>query len=238
MARNTTLQVLLDDLRAESGHSVQANLGKATESMMLTLLNRVQRRLWEDFSWPFLHVSKDILMAAGQRYYDVPTGITLERVESAQFKWGSRWEKVIYGIAPVHYSQTDSDQDVRSWPIQRYEAHGDVEGQIEVWPIPDSNGNATTGDGTLRLDGVRTLNPLLAKTDTADLDDQLIVLFAASELLARQKSPDAQMKMGQAQSHYTKLKGRLSKGEPIVFGGEDPDQYQPRGPIIISKGAS
>ncbi len=55
MARNTTLQVLLDDLRAEAGHSVQANLGQATETMMLTLLNRVQRRLWEDFSWPFLH---------------------------------------------------------------------------------------------------------------------------------------------------------------------------------------
>ena len=235
MSRNTTLQVLLDDLRAEAGHSVQANLGKATESMMLTLLNRVQRRLWEDFSWPFLHTTKEITMQAGQRYYDVPAGITLERIESAKFKWGNMWSKVEYGIDPAHYNQWDSDRDIRSWPIQRYNAYGDVAGQIEVWPVPSNNGNATTREGTLRLDGVKNLNPLTAKTHTADLDDQLIILFAAAELLARQKSADAQMKMGQAQSHYIRVKGRLSKGEPIVFGDEEPDKYKPRGPILIAQ---
>jgi hypothetical protein len=235
MARNTTLQVLLDDLRAEAGHSVQANLGQATEKMMLTLLNRVQRRLWEDFSWPFLHTKKNIVMQAGQRYYDVPPGITLERIESAKFKWSNRWDKVIYGINPAHYNQWDSDTDIRSWPIMRYEAYGDVAGQLEVWPVPSQNGVASTGEGTLRLEGVKNLNPLSAKTDTADLDDQLIVLFSAAELLARQKSADAQMKMGQAQAHYIRVKGRLSKGEPIVFGDEDPDKYRPRGPILIAQ---
>ena len=236
MARNTTLQVLLDDLRAESGHSVQANLGKATETMMLTLLNRVQRRLWEDFSWPFLHTKKDTLMSTNEQYYDVPTGLTLERIESAEFKWGNRWERVPYGISPAHYNQWDTDQGVQSWPIMRYQAYGDVPGQIEVWPLPSQNGDATTGEGTLRFRGVKNLNRLTAKTDTADLDDQLIVLFAAGELLARQKSPDAQMKMGQAQAHYTRIKGRLSKGEPIVFGGEDPNSYRTRGPIVITQG--
>jgi len=235
MARNTTLQVLLDDLRAEAGHSVLANLGRATETMMLTLLNRVQRRLWEDFSWPFLHTKKDIVMQAGQRYYNVPSGMTLERIESAKFKWGNRWDKVTYGIDPAHYNQWDSDRDIRSWPIMRYEAYGDVAGQLEVWPLPSNNGDATTGEGVLRLEGVKDLNPLNAKTDTADLDDQLIVLFAAAELLARQKSADAQMKMGQAQSHYIRVKGRLSKGEPIVFGDEEPDKYKPRGPILIAQ---
>jgi len=233
MARNTTLQVLLDDLRAEAGHSVQANLGRATETMMLTLLNRVQRRLWEDFSWPFLHTKKNIVMQAGDRYYNVPSGMTLERIESAEFKWSNRWGKVKYGIEPGHYNQWDSDRDVRSWPILRYEAYGDVAGQLEVWPVPSENGDATTGEGNLRLEGVKNLSPLNAKTDTADLDDQLIVLFAAAELLARQKSADGQIKMGQAQSHYVRVKGRLSKGESIVFGNEDPDTYKPRGPMLI-----
>ena len=68
MARNTTLQVLLDDLRAEAGHSIASNFGQATETMLLKLLNRVQRRLWEDFAWPFLRVKSDIAMQAGQRY--------------------------------------------------------------------------------------------------------------------------------------------------------------------------
>ena len=55
-------------------------------------------------------------------------------------------------------------------------------------------------------------------SDTADLDDQLIVLFAASELLTRQKSPDAQLKQQQAQIHYQRLRARLSKSEPFVLG--------------------
>ena len=117
----------------------------------------------------------------------------------------------------------------------RYEAYGDVAGQIEVWPIPANNGSSATKDGIVRLEGVKNLNPLSAKTDTADLDDQLIVLFAASELLTRQKSGDAQMKMAQAQAHYLRVKGRLSKGEPIVFGDEEPDKYQPRGPKLIAR---
>ena len=235
MARNTTLQVLLDDLRAEAGHSLSANLGQATEAMMLKLLNRVQRRLWEDFSWPFLHTKKDIVLQAGQRYYNVPSGMTLERIEVASFKYGGAWVRLKYGIDPSHYNQYDSDTGKRSWPIMRYNAYGDSEGQIEVWPVPSNNGDATTGEGVVRLKGVLNLKPLSAKTDTADLDDQLIVLFAAGELLARQKSPDAQMKLAQANQHYMRVKGRLSKGEPIVFGNEEPDQYKPRGPFLIAR---
>jgi hypothetical protein len=235
MARNTTLQVLLDDLRSEAGHAISASLGQATEQMMLKLLNRVQRRLWEDFSWPFLHTQKDIVLQAGQRYYNVPSGITLERIETASFKYGGAWVRVKYGIDPSHYNQYDSDRDTRSWPIMRYRAYGDVEGQVEVWPIPSNNGDASTGEGTLRLKGVKNLNPLSAKTDTADLDDQLIVLFAAGELLARQKSADAQMKLMQANQHYLRVKGRLSKGEPIVFGDAEPDRYRSRGPIPIAR---
>jgi hypothetical protein len=53
------------------------------------------------------------------------------------------------------------------------------------------------------------------------LDDQLIILFAASELLTRQKSPDAQMKGQQAQVHYQRLRARLSKTEPLVLGGSE-----------------
>jgi len=57
-------------------------------------------------------------------------------------------------------------------------------------------------------------------SDTADLDDQLIVLFASAELLTRQKSPDAQLKQQQANVHYQRLRARLSKTEPLVLGEE------------------
>jgi len=218
MARNTTLQVLLNDLRSESGHAISSALGKSTQEMMVNLLNRVQRRLWEDFAWPFLQVKKDITLQAGQRYYDIPSGLTLERVQSASFKNGSSWHKIFYGISTQDYTVHDSDTGSRSWPIRKYEAYGAT--QVEVWPIPSENTNTTTGDGLFRLEGTGNLSTFVSMSDTADLDDQLIVLFAASELLTRQKSPDAQLKGQQAQVHYQRLRARLSKTEPLVLGEE------------------
>jgi len=216
MARNTTLQVLLNDLRSESGHAISSALGKATQEMMTNLLNRVQRRLWDDFAWPFLQVKKDITLQAGQHYYDIPSGITLERVERAVFKNGSSWHKIPYGISAYDYTLHDSDTGSRSWPIWKYEAYG--LSQIEVWPIPSENANTTTGDGLFRLEGTGNLSTFVSMSDTADLDDQLIVLFAAAELLTRQKSPDAQLKQQQANVHYQRLRARLSKTEPLVLG--------------------
>ena len=233
MARNTTLQVLLNDLRSESGHAISSSLGKATQEMMTNLLNRVQRRLWEDFAWPFLQVKKDITLQAGQRYYDIPAGITLERVQQVSFKYGTVWENVEYGINPSDFTVYDSDGGTRSWPIQKYEAYG--LSQIEVWPIPSSNSDATTGDGLLRLEGTGNLSSFVALSDTADLDDQLLVLYASSELLTRQKSPDAQLKQQQAQVHYQRLRARLSKSAPVVIGGGDSDTYKARGPLLIHR---
>ena len=216
MARNTTLQVLLNDLRSESGHAISSALGKSTQEMMVNLLNRVQRRLWEDFAWPFLQVKKDITLQAGQRYYDIPSGLTLERVQSASFKNGSSWHKIFYGISTQDYTIHDSDTGSRSWPIRKYEAYGAA--QVEVWPIPSENADVTTGDGLFRLEGTGDLSAFVSMSDTADLDDQLIVLFAAAELLTRQKSPDAQLKQQQANVHYQRLRARLSKTEPLILG--------------------
>tara|TARA_B100000953_G_scaffold300237_2_gene304152 strand:- start:1242 stop:1949 length:708 start_codon:yes stop_codon:yes gene_type:complete len=231
MARNTTLQVLLDDLRSESGHAISSSMGQATQDMMVTLLQRTQRRLWEDFAWPFLQVKKDVSIQAGSRYYDVPAGITLERVQKASFKYGGMWQPVSYGITPEDYTIYDSDRDIRSWPLQRWTAYGLA--QIEVWPVPSQNADATTGDGLLRLEGTGNLSTFVALSDTADLDDQLLVLYASSELLTRQKSPDGQLKMAQAQQHYQRLKARLSKTSPVVLGGGEDTEYKARGPLLI-----
>ena len=234
MARNTTLQVLLNDLRSESGHAISASMGKGTQEMMINLLTRVQKRLWDDFAWPFLQVKKDISIQAGSRYYDIPAGITLERVQKVSFKYGSIWEEIEYGISSNDYSAYDSDTGTRSWPIQKYEAYGSS--QIEVWPIPSDNANTTTGDGLLRLEGTGNLSTFVSLSDTADLDDQLIVLFAAGELLTRQKSPDAKAKMGQATAHYQRLRARLSKTSTIVMGsGSDNEGFKPRGPLHIHR---
>lgn len=232
MARGTTLGQLIEDLRAEAGHALNPALGASTRDVMITVLRRVQKRLWEDYSWPFLRVHRDLPVQAGLRYYSIPADLTYERIERVEFKWGDRWQPLGYGIEIEHYNQYDSDLDIRSYPIYRFkEAENN---QLEVWPIPSENGNLANMDGVIRFTGIRNLSPFVADADRADLDDQLIVLYAAAELLARQKAPDAPQKLAQANAFYQRLKARNSKSEPFVMSQDEPLAYTPKGPPMVA----
>ena len=183
MARGTTLEILVNDLRSEVGHSLNSNLGQSMRDVLINTIQRVQSRLWSDYSWPFLQVRRDINLADGQRYYDLPTDMVFERIESVEFKYGDIWEPMSYGIGRDQYNQYDSDRDIRSWPIYRYDNYEN--NQIEVWPIPNQNVDATTGSGLLRLHGIRNLSSLSENSDTADLDDQLDNTVRGGKLLAK-----------------------------------------------------
>lgn len=238
MARGTTLGNLVNDLRSEVGHSLNSNLGSSMRDVLINSIQRVQRRLWDDYSWPFLRVRRDIDLQDGARYYDLPADMVFERIERVEFKYGDIWEPVSYGIGRDQYNQYDSDRDIRSWPIYRYDNYEN--NQIEVWPIPNQNIDATTGSGKLRIHGIRNLSALVEDSDTADLDDQLIVLYAAANILTRQRQADAGGKLQEANAHYMRLKARLSKSDTFVMGAETSDEYQPKGPprvaVITSSG--
>ena len=85
------------------------------------------------------------------------------------------------------------------------------------------------------MHGIKNLSALVSEADTADLDDQLILLYASAELAARQKQGDANNKLAQAQAHYSRLKARMSKTETFVIGGGEPaGMYRPKGPPLIA----
>ena len=232
MARGTSLGILINDLRAEVGHSLQPSLGKATRDVLINQLQRVQRRLWDDYNWNFLKVRRDLSINAGQRYYDLTSDIVFERITRVETKHGDNWTKLHYGIGSDEYNQYDSDADERSTPIRRYDNFEN--NQIEFFPVPANNSQAN-GMDSVRIHGIRNLSAFVAESDTADLDDQLIVLFAASEILARQKQADAQQKLAQATAHYARLKARNAKTETFVIGGGEPEGiHRPRHPFYLA----
>ena len=203
MARGTTLAIL------------QPNLGKSTRDVLVNVLQRTQRRLWEDYGWPFLRITRDIEISINQRYYDLPTDMTFERIEKAEFKHGDYWTKLDYGIGARQYNQFDSDRNITSYPIQCYDNYEN--NQIELWPIPSTNSTTSTKQGMVRFHGIKNLNGLIA------------------EMLARQKQADAQNKLAQAQAHYARLKARLSKTETFIIGGGEPEGlYRPKSPPLIA----
>ncbi len=218
MARGTQLSALLDMLRYECRHAAAPATGVDTDDRFKHLLRRTQDTLYQDYDWPFLNYFPTLTMAAGQRYYDFPSDFNLESVVEVNVQRSGRYVPVDRGITPDHLNAYDSDADARSDPVLAWDVRWTGSAtQIEVWPIPSTNG------AVVRFSGKKTLRPLVAATDVADLDDYLIVLHAAAEELLYRKSPDAETKAALAQKRLTRLMGRSKGGaNTVILGGGTP----------------
>jgi hypothetical protein len=218
MARTQTLLEMVSGLRAEAGHSRDVAQGMNTEATLKYILKRTQEELWTAFVWPELAIRDDRPMATGQYLY--PYGAVL-KFDAIREAWSSspesaNWSPVGYGIGEDKLLPgSGAENSARSNPVQLWEAAGD---EFRVWPTP-------TGTAWLRFKGNRELQPFIANSDRSTLDATVIILFSASELLARSKAEDAANKLQKAQRHLTKLLGNQVSGKNKV------STYGARGPM-------
>lgn len=237
MARYKTLGELLVELRAKTRRSLNPAHNSQARDAQVELLQATQEWLWEDFNWPHLRVTRDVALQDGQRYYDVPSDLDIDRIETVEIKDGSIWRKLDPIIESMHYNIYDSDLDQRAWPVRRWTisegALGDVE-QIELWPIPDRDQDATTLDATLRVTGFRRLNPLIQESDRADLDSRLIVGYAAAEMLAAAGTKDAPAQLAKVQQLDAKLRGGMIPRRRFkMLGTSEKHESLLRGPPTV-----
>lgn len=232
MARGSTLVKLLDDLRVACRISSNPAHNRANQDSQIRALQTKQEWFWNDFAWPHLRVDRFLDLAAGQRYYDLPTDLDITRITKIESRWAGVYNKLFWGIDADALSAYDSDLDQRGWPVQRVNISENE--QLEVWPIPDQNFDAVSLDGRIKVTGIRTLKPLVAMTDRADIDDRLIVLHCAAEYLAATGAKDAQFKLDQANALYLKIKGQLMPRKVHkMFGiGDDERRYRSR-PVAV-----
>lgn len=214
MARGTQLSALVDALRAEIGASTNVSMGVNSLPALHHILNRTQSWLWEKFDWPFAYIERDEPMVNGERYYGFDPEIDFGRITESHVKYSDSWRKLDYGIGTEQYNSSDiADGDKEDPPTRWRHYEGN---QFEVWPTPSSN------ECVVRFKAIKKLPKMVNGSDVALLDDNLIVLFAAAELLARAKSEDAQGKMSAANELFTKLKGSGIKNDVFTLGGGFP----------------
>lgn len=227
MPRYRTLVSLLDDLRAECTFSLNPAHNNQSRDRQVNSLQRMQEWLWGDFDWPHLRVIRYVKPEAGQRFYDTPEDLDIDRIEKIEFRYGGRWVTLHYGIEQMHYRQFDSENGVRAYPIRRWRFY---EGeQMELWPIPDIDGDEATYDGMLKITGIKKLAPLVDDTDRAELDSRLITMFAAADILSDEKK--AAKKLNQANKLYSSIKRHLMpRRKNKMFGVAEDDKGLLRGP--------
>lgn len=216
MPRGTQLLSLIAQLRAETGRNQSVSVGIDEVENLKVILQRVQETLYDEYDWPHLRVQKTISLNAGQRYYDLPDGLNFDRIEDISLRYNQIYQPIERGIQFSDYASFDSNASTpeRSSPAQKWDIRntGSTE-QIEVWPIPNDNIQS------LYFFGTKTLGNLIEESDTADLDDRLIILFAAAEILSRQKSSDAQAKLELANRRLMTLrKNSIKASRPIQLG--------------------
>ncbi len=194
-------------LKAEIGDYSGTNSTRDAE--LNVLLATKQKVLGSEHDWPFLHQQWDVSVAAGTRYVAVPTttataanpasqtvDIDLDKLPEVWVYFNEIYQPVIYGVQPgeynvFNYAKGDQSDPIMRWRYATNQNESNLPNRFEVWPVP-----ATTQ--VLRFIGKRVLTTMTSDSHTADLDDVLIVLFTAADILARKKSQDAQLKLQQA----------------------------------------
>jgi hypothetical protein len=118
----------------------------------------------------------------------------------------SQWKRLSYGIKPwqIRLTGPPSGTPTHWRNVVTVDTSGAAPitnpiGQFEIVPTPSSD------TMQLRLSGLAPLNPLIADTDKCMIDSRVIVLFAAAEMLAVQKSEGAPMKLTKAQNYLRRI---------------------------------
>jgi len=229
MPIGSTFGQVVQFTQEEAGHYISAALNKNVLSQVQQAVRRTYRRLHGEHNWPHLRTQRDVLVGAGERYVAFPPDLDPDRTEEV---WvvhmdTQRWTRLGYGIGLAEMQHLNSDlfdyQDPGTYshgstgPPARWQRSPLGPTLFEVWPIQHS------GASTVRFVGITRPNDLSADNSIVDLDDDMIALYAAAEILARQKSDDASIKLEQAQVIYRRLRANSQNpGEPFRLNPERP----------------
>lgn len=212
MARGKQLQEVVAQLRAETGRNQSVAVGASELDNLKEQIRCMQELLYDDYDWPFLTIERSINLQAGQRYYDFPIDLNYDRLNKVKFKYGNVFRDVERGITFDDYSVYDSTVGERSSPLLKWDVRNTgTSEQLEVWPIPNDA-------GTLHFFGTKKLNPLVDDADRLDLDDRLVVLFIAAEILITQKPSAAKNKLDLANARLLKLRANSSSDKMVQVG--------------------
>lgn len=225
MARLVQLGALITDLRAEIGQSQSTALGINYKPVLVRALQSAQNFLDIDHVWPFLRVFADKSMAAGSRYYDLPTNLAFDRITEVRFLWNDIWSQdpLPFGIGLQDYNMYNSDLDVRQDPVQKWDLRDTGTSlQFEVWPLPFSNST-----NSLRFIGKRALRAFQNDSDLCDLDSELLIQWAATGLQPKD-SPAAMQAQKKALATYMRLKGNSGQANNNRYSFADSAYKEPR----------
>lgn len=218
MALRTTLDEIVEMARSEAKLSTNTSRGVDHLDHIRQLVRSAYNSLLDEFDWKHLNLKREDSfkqMAAGQRYYDWPTNLNVNKIAKVWFLWGNTWGEICEGITYEQYNNKNSENDERSDPVDRWSWYGHL--QFEVWPIP------VGATGRVGFQGQKKGELLTNGGSRADLDDIMLSQYVGGELLAENGDEDgAKLKLSKANRRRGTMISSSAVSSRFVMGGTDP----------------
>lgn len=205
MALFTTFGELVTMLRSEAGLSTNPAVGASANDRHKAVLNRVYETLFDSHDWMHLRtVTARSALSAGSQYVDIPSALDYNTLSTVVAWQGSIPYPLDPGIGHQEYSVFDSPSGERADPPQRYDIRSTAEGaiQLEIWPIPSAT------DYEIEFTGRRKWRKLVNSIDICVIDDKLVSLYAAEDILRRVNTDAADGKLAAARQRIVDLRAR------------------------------
>jgi hypothetical protein len=207
--RYKKLSDLVRQLRAEARLSTSSSTGLEADEYLMQLLRRIYETLWDDYEWEHSRLTRAdglITLVDGTHLYDLPTDAYFEGIEAVWYKdTGGNWLPLDYGIGHSLMNIEDTDAGEESDPVRRWAPYDTgTKTQIEVWPKPGADATV------IAVTGKRKPAVLKDGDSIVDLDDLVIVLMAAAEVLAESRPHEAKIKADAASARLLKVRAKAS----------------------------
>lgn len=234
MALGTQLQVIVEMVRDEARLSSATSRGIDHLAHIKRLVRRTHTMLCDSYEWEHLRLKREdapVPLAANQQFYSWPATLNTDRAFVAYLRHSGLFTRLEPGITPEHYNIINSYNGGRGLPL-RWDWYGAT--GFEVWPVPSDN------TGVIFFEGTKRADPLVDDTSLADIDDVLLSLQVAAEILSGNKQEGAaKIKMAAANTRLSQMLASKASTHRTVIGASDTTstQRRPRHPSHVRLGA-
>ena len=234
MALGTTLANLVIMVRNEARLSSSTSQGIDHLAYIKQLLKRTNNMLCDSYEWEhmrLLRANASVALVANQQFYSFPATLNTDRPFVAYSKINNVWLRLTPVIGPEHYNAVDSYNGGRGDPLA-WDWKGSTE--FEVWPVP----SAVVAGDVIAFEGTKKCGAMAVDADTADMDDILLSLQVAGEILVgNNQEAAAKIVLAAANTRLSQVRASKSNATRIVIGGSpDNTVRRPRHPDHVTAG--
>ncbi len=234
MARGTLSQTVLSMLKAEVGDFAGTNTVRDAE--LYQLMSNKQLELVMEYDWSFMEARWDAAVAPSQQLVSWPTvtdeGLTatvnFDEINKLEVLYNNIYQPMFYGIGSAQYNFSNFQLLGQTLdPISNWREAADPSDAVnplkfEIWPVPSTA-------QTVRISGERQPTLITGTGIKVDLDDMLVALGVAADLLFYKNPQKATRVMQRFQSHLKRLGGQSKTSDkPRSLAGDcgEPGQFR------------